>query len=783
MVGQHLWVQRHGVSGPASGSDGGFVRRDPTATNGNLPVLSSRFRGHDFSRIPVQAESQVGRSGMLIQHTAVTRQPPNVVPPAVYGVLQTPGEPLDDAAARTATLGGVPLDAPTRTAMEAGFGHDFSAVRVHADERAGDAAGSLHAAAFTIGTHVVFARGAYHPRTPGGLRLIAHELAHVVQQGGRIPEGSVTDHAGEHAADEAAQVIAAGGRAHISPLAATGPQRSPDRPPSVDPVRFPALTPEEMWTQLVQSKRGFESSSSGTGDAYRSSPATAPPGSLRVDQAGNPVAKGAPLGKGYETLASVQLVDADGNGAALTADLFDGGGPENHAEARCVRSLEADGPARLQGGKLIVVGDQSICPTCRQRLVNYAKSRGLTVIEPHEPVRPKMVGTGDATSKTTSRSSTQAGRPHLTVVPRDPIPVPSSALPPPHGAPPTPQVKSPAPEQRLAPRSVPPPEGQSAPAPRTERALREVPTLEQGVVRRGRVSVEAEVRAGRPRVRVTAIDTVGMVKDEAPQLSRTPKGSALATAMGAATIGRTLLDLYASASDDEATRRTIMWITHPVQSWLGSMISDAEKEFLATHPDPSTMTSGIDADRAVYEAEWRRLGAYRARGTIMEAGLQLLTPEDRHGPDWYAALEQARTGATAPPQAVQSFLAAARAFESHAIEVLEEIASYPLGLNQLADEIDQRARMLDTVAEELDKTFLDYTMKFPLAFYALLDLHFESQFVSGLAGGMSEFVRTVRGRNRAYVDLEEKLDVQLRQVEKQIDDPGSAIINAPFGPR
>lgn len=176
------------------------------------------------------------------------------------------------------------------------------------------------------------------------------------------------------------------------------------------------LTPQEMWTQLLQDKRGFESSASGPGDDYRSVPATVPLGSLRLDEAGNPIATGQQLGKGYETFAGVQVIDRDGNGVALAADHYRRGGAGQHAEARCVRTLERHGPGRIAGGKMVVVSDQSICPTCRQTLLDYARSRGLTVIEPYEAVRPKMVGFGDASPKTSSRSSTQAGRPALTLV-------------------------------------------------------------------------------------------------------------------------------------------------------------------------------------------------------------------------------------------------------------------------------------------------------------------------------------------------------------------------------
>jgi hypothetical protein len=57
-------------------------------------------------------------------------------------------------------------------------------VRIHADERAARAAEALGARAFTVGSHLVFGRGEYAPGTGDGRKLIAHELAHAVQQGG-----------------------------------------------------------------------------------------------------------------------------------------------------------------------------------------------------------------------------------------------------------------------------------------------------------------------------------------------------------------------------------------------------------------------------------------------------------------------------------------------------------------------------------------------------------------------------------------------------------------------
>ena len=80
--------------------------------------------------------------------------------------------------------GGVPLSTEARSYFEPRFGYDFSSVRVHADTQASSAAEALRARAFTVGQNIAFASGEFNPTSTGGRQLIAHELAHVVQQGG-----------------------------------------------------------------------------------------------------------------------------------------------------------------------------------------------------------------------------------------------------------------------------------------------------------------------------------------------------------------------------------------------------------------------------------------------------------------------------------------------------------------------------------------------------------------------------------------------------------------------
>jgi hypothetical protein len=79
---------------------------------------------------------------------------------------------------------GSPLPSSDRAFMEQRFGRSFGAVRIHADDGASRVAHAISARAFTVGTHVFFRQDAYAPGTFAGRRLLAHELAHVVQGGG-----------------------------------------------------------------------------------------------------------------------------------------------------------------------------------------------------------------------------------------------------------------------------------------------------------------------------------------------------------------------------------------------------------------------------------------------------------------------------------------------------------------------------------------------------------------------------------------------------------------------
>jgi hypothetical protein len=81
---------------------------------------------------------------------------------------------------------GQAMSASSRQFFEPRFGRDFSSVKLHTDSVAAKSAQSINALAYTTGNNIVFNSGQYSPNSDSGKKLIAHELTHVMQQGGAI---------------------------------------------------------------------------------------------------------------------------------------------------------------------------------------------------------------------------------------------------------------------------------------------------------------------------------------------------------------------------------------------------------------------------------------------------------------------------------------------------------------------------------------------------------------------------------------------------------------------
>jgi hypothetical protein len=177
-------------------ADASVACRSLSLSRANGPTLQRKCAcGNDAGILGECAECQKGRLP-AVQRAGAGRHSPTSAPPIVHDVLRSLGQPLDAA---------------TRAFMEPRFGHDFSRVRVHADAKAAESARAVNALAYTVGRDMVFAAGRYAPTESGGRRLLAHELAHTVQQGGaaaREDESFPISNAASPAEREAEQVAA-----------------------------------------------------------------------------------------------------------------------------------------------------------------------------------------------------------------------------------------------------------------------------------------------------------------------------------------------------------------------------------------------------------------------------------------------------------------------------------------------------------------------------------------------------------------------------------------------
>lgn len=141
---------------------------------------------------------------------------------AVNAVLRRGGAGVaaPPSVTRALASAGTPLSPAVRQAMESRFGADLGGVRVHTDRRAAESALDVGAPAYAVGEHVAFARGHYAPESGVGRRLLAHELAHVVQARDAPASGPATlgpAHGRlEAEADRASAAPASGGASRLS---------------------------------------------------------------------------------------------------------------------------------------------------------------------------------------------------------------------------------------------------------------------------------------------------------------------------------------------------------------------------------------------------------------------------------------------------------------------------------------------------------------------------------------------------------------------------------------
>jgi hypothetical protein len=139
------------------------------------------------SEVMAMPEGQVSRQPEeeeeKIQKQELPEEEDNVQASAMGNDLRTDGAWLEQQVGSTRGQGDI-LPESTRSFMESRMGADFNQVRIHTDDAAVSMNRSLQARAFTSGRDIYFNKGYYQPETPAGKHLIAHELTHVMQQGG-----------------------------------------------------------------------------------------------------------------------------------------------------------------------------------------------------------------------------------------------------------------------------------------------------------------------------------------------------------------------------------------------------------------------------------------------------------------------------------------------------------------------------------------------------------------------------------------------------------------------
>jgi hypothetical protein len=130
-------------------------------------------------------------------------------------------EHADDAVARASSGAGQQLPGELQSRFEDSLGTDLSSVRIHTGGESETAAQAVAARAYTLGNDIHFASGQYNPSSVDGQHLIAHEVAHTVQQRGGSPhrqhklEVSSPGDSFEHEADRAADAMVAGQSASV----------------------------------------------------------------------------------------------------------------------------------------------------------------------------------------------------------------------------------------------------------------------------------------------------------------------------------------------------------------------------------------------------------------------------------------------------------------------------------------------------------------------------------------------------------------------------------------
>ncbi|MEF8866245.1 MAG: DUF4157 domain-containing protein [Salinibacter sp.] len=226
-----------------STSTGEATRRDASSTASvreqellrtSGPALGLRSEGSDTKGLAIHPELTVNEPGVkykkkgdrvadTVLRTGRRKPDEPVVEPDVDPLqsrLSDASSKVEESVERDITSlrgEGRPLPGSVRSYFEPRFDADFGDVRIHTSPTAAATAQALDARAYTVGRHIVFDEGEYAPGRAEGRGLLAHELAHVRQQVGRMdgPWSELrlapADGAAERRAERASRAAAKGG--------------------------------------------------------------------------------------------------------------------------------------------------------------------------------------------------------------------------------------------------------------------------------------------------------------------------------------------------------------------------------------------------------------------------------------------------------------------------------------------------------------------------------------------------------------------------------------------
>jgi hypothetical protein len=163
------------------------IQTGPSTQTAHVAATDPARFDFNFRQIPIHSQSPVSLQAKLAISSPgdACEQEADRVSEQIMrsGGAQSERDEASSSSFHTSQTGSShSLTPATQAFMSLRFGHDFSHVRVHTDRNAADAARTVQARAYTIGSDIVFGEGEYAPATSPGKQLLAHELTHVVQQ-------------------------------------------------------------------------------------------------------------------------------------------------------------------------------------------------------------------------------------------------------------------------------------------------------------------------------------------------------------------------------------------------------------------------------------------------------------------------------------------------------------------------------------------------------------------------------------------------------------------------